>query len=235
MLCSWAALYFLFRWGGEGRVLAPHHAFVTSKSESEAIGCDTTVSNAAGVTFTDSDADLNNNNLKKIVPVIADFFPQENWHYKWHKSWYILLCHPLCYTWFIISQKLQVSLKSFLSGCCDLTLELLPESAPAVYPSGLWLTGSSCVQKKITLIQRRTLTLVLYIFALRGAFSSKKQLCSPAISHHQSAQHDLMRHNEGRWNSHTWTECFGQQCLYTVRLGAQRCFYYSTLNASQPF
>lgn len=173
MLCSWVALYFIFRWEGEGSCWAPH-AFITSKSESTAIGCDTTVSNAAGytwVTFTDSDADLNNNNFKKCVPVIADFFPQENWQYKWHKSWYILLCHPLCYTWFIISQKLQVSLKSFLSGCCDLTLELLPESALAVYPSGLWLTGSSCVQKKITLIRRRTLTLVIYIFALRGAFS----------------------------------------------------------------
>lgn len=164
---------------GGGRVLAPHHAFIASKSESTAIGCDTTVSNAAGytwVTFTDSDADLNIYiYFFKCVPVIADFFSQENWHYKWHKSWYILLCHPLCYTWFIISQKLQVSLKSFLSGCCDLTLELLPESALAVYPSGLWLTGSSCVQKKITLIRRRTLTLVIYIFALCGAFSSKKK------------------------------------------------------------
>lgn len=40
---------FSFQVGGGG-VLAPHHAFIASKSESTAIGFDTTVSNAAGYT-----------------------------------------------------------------------------------------------------------------------------------------------------------------------------------------
>lgn len=177
MLCSWVAPYFLFRWGGGSW----HHITYSSH-------LNWNLQQLAATPLSPTQPDTLEKLsliltliwiitiLKKCMPVIANFFPQENWHYKWHKSWYILLCHPLRYTWFIISQKLQVSLKSFLSGCCDLTLELLLESALAVYPSGLWLTGSSCVHKKITLIRRRTLTLVIYIFALRSAFTSKKTL-----------------------------------------------------------
>lgn len=64
------------------------------------------------------------------------FFRQENGHFKWHKSWYILLCYPLCETWFIISQKLRLSLKSSVS------LLWFKTGALTLHPSGLLLSGS---------------------------------------------------------------------------------------------
>lgn len=46
------------------------------------------------------------------------------WHFKWHTGQPILSCQLLYSTWFIITQSLQLSLKSYMSFCYNWTLKL---------------------------------------------------------------------------------------------------------------
>lgn len=122
---------------------------------------------------------------------ITYFFSQENEHFKCHKSWYILLCHPLCDTWFIISQKMQLSLKSsvillwFYSDCVSF------------WSLAVWLIMR--LKKKITLIRRRTLftlkSLSLFIFLLFAVHFHQKPtpLQLATISQHSMTWWDTMR------------------------------------------
>lgn len=95
----------------------------------------------------------------------------------------------------IISQKLQLSLKSSVS------LLWFNTGALTVYPSGLWLSGSSCVwkKKKITLIHRRTLftfkSLSLFIFLFFAMHFHQKPtpLQLATISQHSMTWWDTRR------------------------------------------
>lgn len=169
--------------------------------------------------------------------VITDlFFPQENGHFKWHKSWYILLCYPLCETWFIISQKLHLSLKSSVS------LLWFKTGALTLHPSGLLLSGSLYVWKK----KRKDYThsqedcsyssLLLIVFLLFAVHFHQKPtpLQLATISQHSMTWWDTMRADE----IHTLGLSVLDNNVSTHSPWEWRdtpSFCYSIFNASQPF